>query len=151
MARDRYLNRANPWTELFRVTRSPFHGGLWRYVKENLDYPYYMVHDRIAPAGADSIDDIKKGQGKIVRLAGKKVAAYRGPHGRTTPLSPVCTHLKCIVRWNDADRTWDCPCHGSRFHPTGEVLSGPAEYPLAKLPAGQKSVTRQAATRRASI
>jgi glycine/D-amino acid oxidase-like deaminating enzyme/nitrite reductase/ring-hydroxylating ferredoxin subunit len=134
MARDRYLNRTNPWAELFRVTRSAFHGGLWRYVRENLDYPYYMVRDWMAPAEGESVDDIKSGEGKIIRVAGKKVAAYRDAHGKPTLLSPVCTHLKCIVRWNNADRTWDCPCHGSRFHPTGEVLSGPAEEPLARLP-----------------
>jgi glycine/D-amino acid oxidase-like deaminating enzyme/nitrite reductase/ring-hydroxylating ferredoxin subunit len=137
MARDRYLNRTNPWAELFCVTRKPFHGGLWRYVKENIDYPYYLLRSWAAPAEADSLSAVKKGEGKILRLAGKKVAAYRDPHGKTTLLSPVCTHLKCIVRWNEGARTWDCPCHGSRFRPTGEVLSGPAEEPLAVLQASQ--------------
>jgi nitrite reductase/ring-hydroxylating ferredoxin subunit len=131
MARDWYLNRSNPWAELLRVNRSPFHGGLWRYLKENADYPYYLLRHWIAPAEGDSVDEVKKGAGKIIRLGGKKIAAYRDLRGKATLLSPACTHLKCIVRWNDADGTWDCPCHGSRFHPTGEVLSGPAEEPLA--------------------
>jgi nitrite reductase/ring-hydroxylating ferredoxin subunit len=130
MARDRYLDRQNPWFDLFRVDRRPFHGGLWRYVQENLDYPYYLLRDRFARADTDTLDDVPNGAGKIVRLHGQKVAVYRDDAGHLTVCSPVCTHLKCLVRWNAADRTWDCPCHGSRFHATGAVLSGPAEAPL---------------------
>jgi nitrite reductase/ring-hydroxylating ferredoxin subunit len=133
MARDRYLKRKNPWFELFAVDRSKFHGGTWRYIKENLDYPYYMVRDRLARAESDSVDDLEFGEGKIVKLDGKKAAAYRDESGKVTLCSPVCTHMKCIVRWNAADRTWDCPCHGSRFKATGEVFAGPAETPLAKI------------------
>jgi Rieske Fe-S protein len=118
------LKRRNPWTELFRGDRAPFHGGLWRYLKENLDCPYYMLRERMAPAEADSIANLKYGEGKIIRRDGEKVAAYRDAHGKATLLSPICTYLKCIARWNDTDHTWDCPCHGSRFHPTSEVLSG---------------------------
>jgi Rieske Fe-S protein len=70
----------------------------------------------------------------IINLDGKKVAAYRDARGQLSLCSPVCTHLKCIVAWNNAENTWDCPCHGSRFKPTGEVLSGPAEKDLEKLP-----------------
>jgi glycine/D-amino acid oxidase-like deaminating enzyme/nitrite reductase/ring-hydroxylating ferredoxin subunit len=133
MATDRYLDRKNPWFDLFAVNRKQFHGGTWRYLSENLDYPYYMVRDRLARSEGTSTDDIKIGDGKILRLSGRKVAAYRGEDGKVILLSPVCTHLKCIVRWNAADNTWDCPCHGSRFKPGGEVFSGPAESPLEKL------------------
>lgn len=130
MARDCYFKRENPWFELFRVNRKQFHGGVWSYITENLDYPYYMVRDRLAPADGESPDEVKLGEGKILRLKGRKVAVYRGDDGKLTLLSPVCTHMKCIVRWNPSDKTWDCPCHGSRFKPKGDVLSGPAESPL---------------------
>jgi Rieske Fe-S protein len=138
MARDRYLGRKNPWFDLFRVDRTKFHGGTWRYIQENLDYPFYMLRDRLKGAEAGSLDDLKMGEGKILKLDGKKVAAYRADDGKVTLLSPICTHLKCIVRWNPADKTWDCPCHGSRFKPTGEVFSGPAEAPLEKMPSPKK-------------
>ncbi|HEU6448258.1 MAG TPA: FAD-dependent oxidoreductase [Verrucomicrobiae bacterium] len=132
MARDRFLGRKNPWFDLFNVTRKKFHGGTWRYLSENLDYPFYMLRDRLAKAESESLDDLKPGQGKIIKLDGKKVAAHRDENGKVILRSPVCTHLGCIVRWNDADNTWDCPCHGSRFKPAGEVYSGPAESPLSE-------------------
>ncbi|HMJ91834.1 MAG TPA: FAD-dependent oxidoreductase, partial [Candidatus Acidoferrum sp.] len=133
MARDFYLKEKNPWFGVFDVNRKKFHGGGWRYVRENLDYPYYLVRDRLAKAEATSLDSVHAGEGKIVNVAGRKTAVYRDPRGELTLLSPVCTHMKCIVGWNDADKTWDCPCHGSRFKPTGEVIGGPAEQPLENL------------------
>ena len=130
MARDRFRGKKNPWFDLFAVNRRKFHGGTWRYIKENLDYPYYMMRDRLGHADGESVDDVRIGEGKLLRLNGKKVAVYRDENGKVNLCSPVCTHLKCIVHWNASDRTWDCPCHGSRFKPTGEVFSGPAETPL---------------------
>jgi glycine/D-amino acid oxidase-like deaminating enzyme/nitrite reductase/ring-hydroxylating ferredoxin subunit len=130
MARDFYLRRKNPWFGLFNVNRKKLIGGAARYVRENLDYPFYLVRDRLAKADTNSLDDLHPGEGKIVNLDGRKVAAYRDPRGELTLLSPICTHMKCVVGWNDADKTWDCPCHGSRFEPTGEVIGGPAEQSL---------------------
>jgi glycine/D-amino acid oxidase-like deaminating enzyme/nitrite reductase/ring-hydroxylating ferredoxin subunit len=132
MARDQFLNRPNPWRDLLDVHRKKLLGGTWRYITENADFPYYFLRDRLAKAEDDSTENIARGEGKIVKLDGKKVAAYRDERGKLTLLSPVCTHLKCIVKWNDADKMWDCPCHGSRFKATGEVFSGPAEEPLEK-------------------
>jgi glycine/D-amino acid oxidase-like deaminating enzyme/nitrite reductase/ring-hydroxylating ferredoxin subunit len=133
MAVDAMLRRKNPWQELFDVHRRKLIGGTWRYLQENKDYPYYMVRDRVAAAEGDSLEALGRGEGKILSLGGKKVAAFRDSAGKLSLCSPVCTHLKCIVGWNDAEKTWDCPCHGSRFRPDGEVISGPAEEPLEKL------------------
>lgn len=133
MAVDKLLGRENPWTDLFAIDRKKLLGGTWTYLVENKDYPFHLVRDWLARGEGDSVDLLGKGEGKILKLNGKKVAAYRDEHGRVSRCSPVCTHLKCIVEWNNAERTWDCPCHGSRFHPTGEVISGPAEEPLEKI------------------
>ncbi|MEO6569338.1 MAG: FAD-dependent oxidoreductase [Opitutaceae bacterium] len=141
MAVDAVLRRKNPWQELFAVHRAKLRGGTWSYLKENKDYPYYMVRDWLGGAKGKSLATVKPGEGKILQLDGKKVAAYRDDDGEVTLCSPVCTHLKCIVGWNDAEKTWDCPCHGSRFDPTGKVISGPAEEPLEQLP-GLKSKHR---------
>ena len=134
MAIDRLLGRGNPWADLFDVHRKKLLGGTWRYLVENADYPYHLLRDALGRGDGDSVDQLAAGEGGILRLAGRKVAAYRDERGRVTLCSPVCTHLKCIVEWNRAEKTWDCPCHGSRFRPTGEVISGPAESPLEKLP-----------------
>jgi glycine/D-amino acid oxidase-like deaminating enzyme/nitrite reductase/ring-hydroxylating ferredoxin subunit len=131
MARDWTTGRKNPWTELFAVDRKKIKGAAWNYLRENKDYPYYMIKDRLARSEADSVRELKPGEGMIIGGRGKKVAAFRAPNGNIHRLSPVCTHLGCLVRWNPAESTWDCPCHGSRFKPTGEVIAGPAEKPLA--------------------
>ena len=129
---DAILGRANPWTELFDPSRKALTRGLCDYLKENVDYPYYMLRDRFAGAEAKSIRAVKRGQGTVIERDGKKVAAYRALDGSVTLRSAICTHMGCAVGWNSAERTWDCPCHGSRFKPTGDVVSGPAETPLAK-------------------
>jgi len=134
MARDAVLGRRNPWDRLFDTGRTRIKGGVWDYVKENVDYPYYMIRDRLVGPQAKTLREIRRGTGKIVDVKGRRAAAYRSESGRVTLLSPVCTHMGCHVDWNEAESTWDCPCHGSRFKPTGEVLSGPAESPLEELP-----------------
>jgi glycine/D-amino acid oxidase-like deaminating enzyme/nitrite reductase/ring-hydroxylating ferredoxin subunit len=139
MATDWVLKRTNPWSDIFDPGRKKIRGGAWTYLKENKDYPYYLVRDWLGGTEGKSLRVLKRGQGKILHLDGKKVAAYRADDGAVTLCSPVCTHLKCIVGWNDAEQTWDCPCHGSRFKPTGEVISGPAEEPLERLPAHSES------------
>jgi glycine/D-amino acid oxidase-like deaminating enzyme/nitrite reductase/ring-hydroxylating ferredoxin subunit len=130
MARDWSAGRKNPWTELFAVDRKKIKGAVWNYLRENKDYPYYMIKDRLARPEADSVRELRPGDGMIIGRRGKKVAAFRDRNGNIHRLSPVCTHLGCLVRWNLSESTWDCPCHGSRFKPTGEVIAGPAEEPL---------------------
>jgi glycine/D-amino acid oxidase-like deaminating enzyme/nitrite reductase/ring-hydroxylating ferredoxin subunit len=127
---DAIVGRENPWAELFAPDRRAIRHGLIDYLKENADYPYYMLRDRVAGATSRSLRSVKRGSGEIINRDGRKVAAYRSPDGSVTLRSATCTHMGCIVHWNSAERTWDCPCHGSRFTPEGEVISGPAESPL---------------------
>ena len=135
MAHDAVTGRMNPWQELFDVGRTKVRGGAWDYIKENLDYPYYLLRDRLVGPDATTLRALRRGEGKILELQGERVAAHRADDGALTLLSPVCTHMGCQVEWNRAEKTWDCPCHGSRFLPGGKVLSGPAEAPLAPVSA----------------
>lgn len=84
-----------------------------------------LVGDRLGSAEADSLRDVALGQGKITEIEGEKLAVYRDPRGEVHAFSPKCRHLGCFVRWNSAELTWDCPCHGGRYAPTGELLEGP--------------------------
>ena len=77
-----------------------------------------------------SVETLQPGQGAVVEINGKKVAAYKDTSGRVMLHSAVCTHLKCIVQWNAAEKTFDCPCHGSRFEADGTLKNGPAQRGL---------------------
>lgn len=131
MARDWVSGAKNPWIDLFDVDRKLIRLGAWDYLVENKDFPYYLIKDRLARAEADSVRELKPGEGMIVKSGGKKVAAYRDDNGDVHKVSATCTHMGCVVHWNSAEKTWDCPCHGSRFKPNGEVMAGPAEAPLS--------------------
>ncbi len=131
MARDWITGVKNPWRDLFSPTRKKLRGGTWDYIRENKDYPYYLIQDRFRAPEGKSLRAVKRGEGKILKLGRKKFAVYRDENGRVKKMSAVCTHMGCFVRWNQAEGTWDCPCHGSRFAAKGKVLSGPAESPLA--------------------
>lgn len=133
MILDAIDGRKNAWRELFSPERGVMHGGFAEYLRENKDYPYHLVRDRLTPAETNTLDAVAPEEGRIVLHEGRKVAAWRDSDGRLTLCSPVCPHLGCIVGWNDAETTWDCPCHGSRFKATGEVISGPAETSLKRL------------------
>jgi Rieske Fe-S protein len=133
MACDAVTGVVNPWRDLFDINRKKVIGGLWDYLKENKDYPYYLIRDRFAGAEGRSFRALRRNSGRILDIKGTKVAAYRDGNGVVTTLSPSCTHMGCKVQWNSVEETWDCPCHGSRFSATGAVMSGPAESPLEKV------------------
>jgi glycine/D-amino acid oxidase-like deaminating enzyme/nitrite reductase/ring-hydroxylating ferredoxin subunit len=146
MARDWLDGIDNPWNELFAPTRKNFPVGALDYLKENLDYPVRLVGDRFRKVDEATPAAVRPGEGKIVRFRGDKVAAYRDEAGTLTMVSPVCTHLGCLVNWNPTERTWDCPCHGSRFRPDGAVVAGPAEKPLPRV--ARKSTAGEGERRR---
>jgi len=134
MACDAALGRKNPWQDIFSVDRKNLRAGTWDYLTENVDYPYYMVRDRLKGSEAKSTREIKRGEGKVLRIEGKRLACSRDENGKLNTVSAICTHMGCVVHWNQAEQTWDCPCHGSRFEATGEVIGGPAEKPLETEP-----------------
>jgi glycine/D-amino acid oxidase-like deaminating enzyme/nitrite reductase/ring-hydroxylating ferredoxin subunit len=131
---DRILGRENPHAALFDPNRFKPRAAAARFVEENARVGVHMVGDRLKHRGTRPIEDLAPGEGDIVRLDGEKVAGHRRDDGTLVAVSPVCTHLGCQVNWNTAERSWDCPCHGSRFSPEGDVLQGPAVHRLEHKP-----------------
>jgi Rieske Fe-S protein len=87
--------------------------------------------DWVTPGEVKHPDEIALDTGAIMRSGLKKLAVYKGADGVVHTCSATCTHMGCIVMWNGVERTWDCPCHGSRFDPSGRVVNGPANSDLA--------------------
>ena len=120
----------NPWTELFDARRvKPIAGGP-EFVRNNAEVAADLLSGYLARKPGD-LDALAPGEAAILKIDGDNVAAYRDPEGHLHAVSAVCTHMGCILGWNETDRSWDCPCHGSRFGLDGDVIHGPAVEPLA--------------------
>lgn len=126
---DLAAGRENPWIDLFDATRvKPVAGGK-EFAKENLDVAKHLFGG-YAASKPKSYTELAPGEAAILKIDGDNVAAFKDESGHIHACSAACTHMGCLVGWNSTDRTWDCPCHGSRFSLTGEVLHGPAVTPL---------------------
>jgi len=127
---DLITGRENPWTKLYNPSRLKV-GALGEFAKENANVAEQYT-DWVSGGEVDSVDKIKAGTGALVQRGLKKIAAYRDDAGALFECSAVCTHLGCVVNWNGSEKTWDCPCHGSRFDTRGKVIQGPAISDLAR-------------------
>jgi glycine/D-amino acid oxidase-like deaminating enzyme/nitrite reductase/ring-hydroxylating ferredoxin subunit len=129
---DLICGRRNEWADLYDPARIKPVTSFRDWIKQNIDYPLHLLLDRLKGAAAKSVEDVRHGEGRIVEIAGERLALHRDDAGAITALSPVCTHMGCEVGWNPAERSWDCPCHGGRFAADGQVLDGPPNRPLAR-------------------
>jgi glycine/D-amino acid oxidase-like deaminating enzyme/nitrite reductase/ring-hydroxylating ferredoxin subunit len=123
---DLIQGREHPWAGLFDSTRMDVLPSAKKFIKENASVAAHFVGDRLRALTVPGIDDLERGEGGIVRAQGERLAAYRDDSGTVHACSAVCTHMGCYVQWNSAEKSWDCPCHGSRFGYDGQVLQGPA-------------------------
>jgi Rieske Fe-S protein len=125
---DLIVGRQNPWTDLYDPSRKTL-VAVKDFAKENANVMAQYA-DLVTPGDVDSVDQIAKGEGAVLRNGLSKNAVYRDDEGLLHSRSAVCTHLGCVVSWNAAEKTWDCPCHGSRFDCLGSVINGPANKDL---------------------
>lgn len=132
MMAERVLGRGTPWDDLFAPSRVTLEKGpIKEWVKENVDNTLHTLDTLLGPGDVKDLDDIPAGEGAVIRHGFQKIAVARRADGTLTACSAVCPHLGCTVSWNSGESSWDCPCHGSRFTPEGELLHGPAPEPLA--------------------
>ncbi|WP_020654588.1 FAD-dependent oxidoreductase [Massilia niastensis] len=128
---DLVMGRSNPWTALYDPSRKPVHG-LADFAAEQANV-MARYGDWLTGGDVDSVQEIAAGEGAVVRDGLRRIAVYRDPEGALHAVSAKCSHLGCAVHWNSAERSWDCPCHGSRFDTEGHVLHGPASLALDKV------------------
>jgi Rieske Fe-S protein len=121
---DMILGKENPWVELFNPSRAKPIKAAEKFFSSNANVVKLYISN-ILPHKFDLPIDVEYGEGKIIEYGGEKYAAYKDENGKIFMLNPKCTHMGCVVEWNEAEKTWDCPCHGSRYSPKGEVIHGP--------------------------
>jgi Rieske Fe-S protein len=126
---DLITGRENAWESLYDPSRRTLRSAQ-EFLKENLNVAA-QYGDWVSPGDVADETEIPAGEGAVVRAGMKKIAVYRAPDGTLHRRSASCTHLGCVVRWNGVEKSWDCPCHGSRFDAMGGVLNGPAISELA--------------------
>jgi glycine/D-amino acid oxidase-like deaminating enzyme/nitrite reductase/ring-hydroxylating ferredoxin subunit len=136
---DLILHRHNPYVELYDATRVKPIAAAYDFMRENLAYPKRLVTDRLSAVSAAErgVQSLRPGEGAIFGSDEGHIAVCRDRGGIVHACSAVCTHLGCEVAWNQAEQTWDCPCHGSRFASDGTVINGPAVTDLRRVPVTQ--------------
>ncbi|HEX7669580.1 MAG TPA: FAD-dependent oxidoreductase [Polyangiaceae bacterium] len=129
---DACVGKKSRFADLYEATRVKPVASLPAYLLENVDFPLHLITDPLRPVDALSVEDIQPGKGAITRVKGERLAVYRDSSGGLTAVSPICTHLGCHVKFNETEKSWDCPCHGSRFRVDGTVIDGPAVLALRR-------------------
>jgi Rieske Fe-S protein len=120
----------NPWSGVYALERRSVGASARRFLTENTR----IANRQLIPRSSNAdMETLAAGDGAIVSVEGEKAAVTRDANGELTAVSASCTHMGCTVAWNDAESTWDCPCHGSRFARDGSVLHGPATESLERI------------------
>lgn len=129
---DYILEQDNPYQELYSPSRFDIDPSLKKLISINTSVAKHLLKGKLEYVNKDP-NDLKNDEGAVVMISGQRAGAYRDPLGKLHIVDTTCSHLGCELEWNHGDRTWDCPCHGSRFSIDGEVIEGPAHHPLKKL------------------
>jgi glycine/D-amino acid oxidase-like deaminating enzyme/nitrite reductase/ring-hydroxylating ferredoxin subunit len=130
---DSIVGKESPYKQVFNPSRIKPVAGFQEFVKENVDVAYRFFADRLGAEDLDSFTEIEAGTGAVVEYQGEKLAVYKDAEGKVNLLSPTCTHMGCLVNFNPAEKSWDCPCHGGRYDLEGQVLTGPPRKNLKKI------------------
>lgn len=128
-----FATRESKYADLFNPNRIKPVAGFTNFVKENADVVAHMIGGYFSHEKLESLADLAPGEARVVKFEGHRIALYKDDAGNLHAVNPVCPHARCSVAWNSAERSWDCPCHGSRFSYDGELLTGPSKQDLEKI------------------
>ena len=120
----------NEYSDIFKASRHQPIKAAEKFTKENVNVVGKLVGDFFKKGDDQQIAELLPDEGKLLQYEDGKYAVYKNARGEVTALSPICPHMGCTVHWNKAEKTWDCPCHGSRFDTKGQVIEGPAYHGL---------------------
>ncbi|MFB4169146.1 FAD-dependent oxidoreductase [Virgibacillus sp. JSM 102003] len=132
MISDMILQEDTLYKDLFTPSRFQGDPALRQFTGINADVAKHMVKGKMDRRD-ENLDDLSPDDATVTRINGQRTGVYKDKEENLYAIDTTCTHLRCEVEWNSGDRTWDCPCHGSRFSYTGEVIEGPAKKPLPKI------------------
>ena len=127
---DMIVRGSSEYEKIFNPKRVKPIASFGKFASENADVAKELVTGKFSREKIESLVEIANDEGKVVEYEGEKMGLYKDPVGNIFAVDPVCPHMKCVVKWNQSERSWDCPCHGSRFSYTGELLTGPAKHNL---------------------
>lgn len=125
---DLIIKGESPWQDAYDPSRKTAAASAKSFISENLNVAGNLIKGKIQKLPEDV--DVKPGEGKIIEAGGQRAGAYRDEHGALHIVNTTCTHMGCELNWNSAEKSWDCPCHGSRFSFRGDIIEGPAVDPL---------------------
>ncbi|QQD12744.1 FAD-dependent oxidoreductase [Sphingobacterium sp. UDSM-2020] len=123
---DLIVNGSSEYEKLFSPGRIKPIAGFSNFITENFNVAKHLILDRLTIDKIDDLADLAKGEGKIVDYQKHTIGLYKDSEGTLLAVDPVCKHAGCIVQWNNTEKSWDCPCHGARYAPNGDLLTGPA-------------------------
>lgn len=132
LIRDLITGKDNPYAKIYAPSRFPLDPSLKTFMKENMNVAAQLISGKFDRPDKE-IKDIGHDEGAVITIKGKRAGAYMDGEGKLFVVDTTCTHMGCEVNWNSGDRTWDCPCHGSRFAYDGKVVEGPADQPLKRI------------------
>jgi glycine/D-amino acid oxidase-like deaminating enzyme/nitrite reductase/ring-hydroxylating ferredoxin subunit len=130
------LNEEKKYADLFDPNRIKPIAGFTNFIKHNADVAKLFVSKLFSGEDLHELAELAPGEAKIVVYNKNKIALYKDEEGQLHAINPICTHLKCEVKWNMAEKTWDCPCHGARYSFDGKLLTGPASHDLESIQLG---------------
>src|SRR5690606_1681463 len=139
---DLILEKENQWAKIYDPKRFTPIASVKKFIKDNMDVAKNLIKDHLIYGEIKELKELNPGEGKTIILDGEKVAAYRDDAKQLHLVSAICPHMGCVVHWNNGEKSWDCPCHGSRFSVDGEVLEGPAYKNLSKAEAFEDKKSR---------
>lgn len=128
LIRDLIVKNESPWQDVYNPSRFTPISSAKNFIKENINVAGQLISGKLSPVPDDV--DIKPGEAKVIEAKGQKSGAYRDEKGVLHIVDTTCTHLGCEVKWNEAEKSWDCPCHGSRYTYEGDIIDGPAKKPI---------------------